>query len=99
MSDIDEVLDALKDTPYGKPLDEAAAAYLEVGSISVFERALEDYVMRKALAARLTDPLGVGVAISYLWAKQNEVTNLRIIVKGKTVQMPADRMRKELILV
>ena len=37
--------------------------------------------------------------IGYLWAKQNEITNLRIIVKGKAVGMPADRMRKELILV
>jgi vacuolar-type H+-ATPase subunit C/Vma6 len=39
------------------------------------------------------------VAISYLWAKQNEITNLRIIVKGKSVGMPVDRVRKELILV
>jgi V/A-type H+/Na+-transporting ATPase subunit C len=45
------------------------------------------------------DRLGIGVAISYLWAKQNEVTNLRIIVKGKSVGMPVDRVRKELILV
>ncbi len=40
-----------------------------------------------------------GIMIGYLWAKQNEITNLRIIVKGKSVGMPADRMRKELILV
>ena len=33
-------------------------------------------------------------SISYLWAKQNEVTNLRIIVKGKSVGMPADRVRR-----
>ncbi|MFU8891731.1 MAG: V-type ATPase subunit, partial [Anaerosomatales bacterium] len=45
------------------------------------------------------DPLGIGVAVSYLWAKQNEITNLRIIVKGKAVGMPEDRVREELILV
>jgi V/A-type H+-transporting ATPase subunit C len=68
-------------------------------SIAVFERALEDYVLRKALDAGRGDPLGIGIVIGYLWAKQNEVTNLRIIVKGNSVGMPADRMRRELILV
>jgi vacuolar-type H+-ATPase subunit C/Vma6 len=37
--------------------------------------------------------------VSYLYAKQNEVTNVRIIVKGNAVGMPPDRMRKELIFV
>ena len=99
MSDIDEVLDALKPTPYGAALDAVGLAYLERSSISVFERALEDYVVRKSLAAGLEDPVGVGIVISFLYAKQNEVTNLRIIVKGRSVRMPAERMRKELIRV
>ncbi len=99
MSDIDEVLDRLRSTRYGKALEDVAVAYLESNSIAVFERALEDYLVRKALAAGVGDPLGVGVIIAYLWAKQNEITNLRIIVKGKSVGMPVDRVRSELILV
>jgi len=99
LSDVDEVLDALKGTPYARQLEAVIATYVEEGSLSVFERALEDYVMRKALDAGRGDPLGVGITIAYLWAKQNEVTNLRIIVKGTAVGMPPDRMRKELILV
>jgi len=99
MSDVDEVLDGLKKTPYGRQLEAVIASYVEEGSLSVFERALEDYVMRKALDAGRGDPLGVGITIGYLWAKQNEITNLRIIVKCTAVGMPADRMRKELILV
>lgn len=99
MSDVDEVLDTLKKTPYARQLESVVTNYVEESSISVFERALEDFVMRKALDAGRGDPLGVGITIGYLWAKQNEVTNLRIIVKGTAVGMPADRMRKELILV
>jgi len=99
MSDVDEVLDRLRGSPYGKTLDDVAVAFLEENSIAVFERALEDYLMRKALYTGTGDPLGVGVAIAYLWAKQNEVTNLRIIVRGKEVGMPEDRVRGELILV
>jgi vacuolar-type H+-ATPase subunit C/Vma6 len=80
-------------------LDVAALRYLENSSIPVFERALEDLVMRRAIMSGIKDPMGVGVAISYLYGKQNEVTNVRIIVKGKSVGMPADRVREELILV
>lgn len=99
LSDVDEVLDRLKRTPYGPQLDPAVLTYIEEDTISVFERALEDFVVRRALAAGRGDPLGVGILISYLWAKQNEITNLRIIVKGMAVGMPPERMRKELIFV
>jgi V/A-type H+-transporting ATPase subunit C len=99
LSDVDEVIDALKGTPYSAQLENVLTAYMDANSIAVLERALEDYVMRKALGSGFSDPLGFGVMVSYLYAKQNEVTNLRIIVKGNAVGMPADRMRKELIFV
>lgn len=99
MSDIDEILDGLRGTRYGALLDEAALRYLETLSVSVFERTLEDYFVRGVLRLAGSDPLGIGIAIAYLWGKQNEVTNLRIIVKGVAVGMPADRTRRELILV
>jgi V/A-type H+-transporting ATPase subunit C len=99
ISDVDEFLGRLKRTPYGAALDAVAVKYLEHLSISVFERALEEYVVRRAIAAVHADALGVGVLISYLWLKANEVTNLRIVVKGISVGMPADRMREELIVV
>lgn len=99
MSDVDEVLDRLRNTLYGPALEDAAMKYLEVNSLAVFERALEDHLVRKVTASGVLDPLGVGVVVSYLWAKQNEVTNLRIIVKGKSIGMPVERVREELILV
>ena len=99
MSDVDEVLDYLRTSQYGQALDDAALKFLEEGSISVFERALEDYLMRKVLLLASGDPLGIGVAIAYLWGKYNEITNLRIVVKGKAVGIPEDRVRGELILV
>jgi len=99
LSDVDEVIDQLNKTPYAEALDAAALRYLENTSIPVFERALEDLLMRRALISSVRDPGGVGVAIAYLFGKQNEVTNVRIIVKGMAVGMPADRVREELILV
>lgn len=98
-SDVDEVFNRIKKTPFGRPLEEVALMYVEKGSVSVFERALEDYLFRKAFVNGKGDPLGIGLAISYLWAKANEVTNLRIVVKGVSVGMPTERMREELIVV
>jgi V/A-type H+-transporting ATPase subunit C len=99
LSDVDEVIDHLKGTPYSRNLEHVLLTYLEEGAIAVFERALENFVMNRALGAGSGDPLGAGIIISYIYAKQNEITNLRIIVKCKSVGMPPDRMRKELILV
>lgn len=99
MSDVDEVYARLKRTPYGGPIEAVAVKYIEKGSVSVFERALEDYLFRRAYAAHKGDPLGIGLMISYLWMKANEVTNLRIVVKGVSVGMPVERMREELIVV
>lgn len=99
MSDVDEVYDRLKRTPYGRPVEAVALKYVESGSIAVFERALEDYMFRRAYQAGRGDALGVGVLIGYLWAKANEVTNLRIVVKGVEVGIPESRMREELIVV
>ncbi|MDY0340202.1 MAG: ATP synthase A1 subunit C [Coriobacteriia bacterium] len=99
MSDVDEVFSRIKKTPYGKPLDRAAVAYMESGSVSVFERALEDYLFHLAFENSKADTLGIGLTISYLWTKANEITNLRIVVKGISVGMPESRMREELIIV
>lgn len=99
MSDVDEVLDGLHNTHFGPILDEAAPHYLESMSIATFERALEDYYTRKVVALGSTDPLGAGIPIAYLWSKQNEVTNVRIITKAKAIGIPVERTRRELILV
>lgn len=99
MSDVDDIFNRVKKTPYGKALDQAALLYMEKGSVSVFERALEDYLFHKAFENSKADPLGIGLTISYLWTKANEITNLRIVVKGISVGMPEDRMREELIVV
>jgi V/A-type H+-transporting ATPase subunit C len=99
LSDIDEILDGLRVTRFGNLMDEAATHYVETMSISTFERALEDYFTRKVIAVGSTDPLGVGIPLAFLWSKQNEVTNVRIITKAIEIGIPADRTRKELILV
>ena len=98
-SDIDGILGVLKDTPYGRVLDDPDVVLrsVERGTLSVFERALEEAVFRRSQAAGRRDGEGFGLTISYLWAKVNEVTNIRIIVRGLAVGMPLEHIREELI--
>jgi V/A-type H+-transporting ATPase subunit C len=97
--DVDQALEVLKRTRYAKPLEDAAVMYLKEGTLSVLERALEDLLTREMLAARRGDVLGLGVVISYLWAQQNEVSNIRVAITGREMGLPEERMRRELILV
>jgi V/A-type H+-transporting ATPase subunit C len=97
--DVEGVLSALRGTPYAKPLEAGAVTYLQEGALSVLERTLEDLLTREILVSRREDPLGIGVVMSFLWAKSNEISNIRIAVTGRSVGLPEDRMRRELILV
>lgn len=97
--DVDEVVDGLLDTTYGRILEGAMMKYVELGSLAALERALETYFVQKGAYMSKGDPLGVGIAIGYIWAKDNEIVNLRIIVKGRTIGMPEKRIREELVFV
>ncbi len=97
--DVDDVVDGLLDTTYGKILEGAMMKYLEMGSLAALERALENFFVQKGASMSKGDPLGIGIVIGYIWAKHNEIVNLRIIVKGRTVGMPEKRIREELIFV
>ncbi|MDI7253258.1 MAG: V-type ATPase subunit, partial [Actinomycetota bacterium] len=44
------------------------------------------------------DPLGIGVIIHYMWRKYLEITNLRIIMRGKSIGLIESQIRKELFL-
>jgi V/A-type H+-transporting ATPase subunit C len=43
------------------------------------------------------DPLGIEVAVGFLWRKYFEVVNLRLIARGKHFGLPADRIRQQLL--
>jgi len=97
--DVDDVVDGLLDTVYGRILEGAMMKYVEIGSLAALERALETHFVQKGASMSKGDPLGIGIAIGYIWAKDNEIVNLRIIVKGRTIGMPEKRIREELVFV
>jgi V/A-type H+-transporting ATPase subunit C len=67
--------------------------------ISVFEKELDKFLVRKGIGCSLGDPLSISIAIGYIWAKFTEVTNIRIIARLKMADVAEKIIREELVHV
>jgi V/A-type H+-transporting ATPase subunit C len=67
--------------------------------ISVFEKELEKYLVERGVSRFFGDPLSIAVIVGYIWAKYNEITNIRIIARCKTAHFSEKEIREELIYV
>jgi V/A-type H+-transporting ATPase subunit C len=94
---VNEVVRALEPTSYRFLADIPETVVM--GKISVLEKQLEKYLIRKGVDAFFSDPLSVASVIGYFWAKYNEITNIRIISRCKTADFPLDQLKEELIYV
>jgi V/A-type H+-transporting ATPase subunit C len=95
---VDEVIKKLEQTPY-RFLADVPEIAIKTQKISVLEKQLEKYLIRKGVNAFLGDPLSVASVIGYFWAKYNEITNIRIISRCKTVDLPGEQLKEELVYV
>ncbi len=66
--------------------------------VDMVEEMLEDVVRRRYMRLSLVNPLGMAVVIAYIYSKIREIKNLRMIARGKRFMMPADELRRFLIL-
>jgi V/A-type H+-transporting ATPase subunit C len=95
---IEEVLKELEQTPY-RFLADVPEIAIKTQKISVIEKQLEKFLIRKGVSAFSGDPLSIASVIGYFWAKYNEVTNIRIISRCKTVDLPDEQLKEELVYV
>ena len=65
------------------------------GSLTAFERACDNAVLKTAAGARQV-PFGVEVALGYLIAKEAEWTAVRIVMAGRLAGLSADAIRERL---
>lgn len=81
-------------TPLASAAEEGAKA-AEGGALTEFEKRCDDAVSAYLDAARLV-PFGEEPAIAYLAARETEYMNLRIVLMGRAVGVPADVIRSRL---
>lgn len=94
---IEDIVFKVKKSSYGKVLETHMNEYFESGSLVRVERGLEETAVRRGVAMFRADPLSIAMIIGYIWAKYNEIINLRVIARGKMVGMPEDKMKEALI--
>lgn len=97
IEDPSAAMELLPNDPFANVKDAAAEAYVMYGRISAIERTIRTYATSKFVKEFGRDILGLGVAVSYLLAVENEVQNLRVIAYGTRFAMPKDSIRRELI--
>ncbi|MDI6897842.1 V-type ATPase subunit [Methanocella conradii] len=93
---VEGALKLLEPTHYSF-LKSAPEESLKKEKISDLEKMLDKYLILKGISAYRGDPLSIAILVGFFWAKYNEVTNLRIIARCKTVGMSEEQVRKELI--
>lgn len=98
LGDITQMVSEYPDPRYRKVLEKALAEYQEVDLVA-FDRQLEYELTRRGVAMSNVDVLSIGVIVGYFYAKQNEIVNLRIILKGKTMDQPQAEIRKDLFFL
>ena len=91
---LEEAYQILETTPYWKTLKDKAKT-----SLPVIERALEWHILQSTYASRLSDPLGIGVLLSYLFAKETEIINIRTIAYGLAFGLTKPEIREDLLIL
>ena len=82
-----------------KFLGKVPAEFFVLERISAFEKELDKFLIKKGTSLFFGDPLSIAIAVAYIWAKYNEVTNIRIIARGKTGDVSEKELREALISV
>lgn len=92
---MDKIIENFKNTPYEKICQEGITSYMATGSLSIFEKLSDDYVMSYVKKYKnLT--FGVEPLVGYLIGKDTEIKNARIIMVGKINNINNDVIRERL---
>lgn len=82
-------------TDYGEVLRAGIDAYSKTGSINIFEKLSDNFIMEYMKRAKYIS-FGPEPIISYLYAKENEIKVIRIIMIGKLNNMKSEIIRERL---
>ena len=95
---ISEAIRLLEPTSY-RFLQSVPDIEVSQGKISALEKELDRFLIRSGIAMFRGDPLSFTIVIGYLWAKLNEITNIRVIARCREAGMPDELMESEIFYV
>lgn len=82
-------------TNYEEILKEGIAYYIATGSVSLFEMLVDNYIMNIMKDAKYV-PFGAEPVIAYIYAKENEIKQIRTIMVGKLNNITGEVIKERL---
>ncbi len=96
---IDEPLESLISmlaiSDYADLVSEGVREWLEKGTASLLEKLSDDYITTFLKQGKWI-PFGLEPLVGYLWAKEIEIKNIRIVLVGKINKLPAEAIRERI---
>ncbi|MBS3114308.1 ATP synthase A1 subunit C [Candidatus Woesearchaeota archaeon] len=97
VDDVDELSRILEKTDYKNVIAKGIDEHKKTGSLIMLETELYKYLLRQSILLLHQHPLSVDVILGYMFAKDIEVRNLKIIVKGKQLGLDYEFIESQLV--
>lgn len=94
-SGIEDIPNKFIRTSYSKLVSDSIAEYLNTNSLSALEKNIDNYVMKFVRDAKFVS-LGVEPVFAYLYARETEIKNLRIVLAGKLNNVDSSIIKERL---
>ena len=98
INDLTTLMKALEKEEYGNTIKKGLEEYEKNASLIELEIGLYKHLLKKSTTLMHQHPLSIDVILGYMFAKEIEVRNLRIILKGKQLGLEEDFIEKQLIV-
>jgi len=97
LEDLDMISKALEKREYKNAIAKGFEEFRKSGSLITLEIELYKHLLRQSMLLQHQHPLSVDVILGYMFAKDIEARNLRIIIKGKQLGLKEDFIENQLI--
>lgn len=97
VDDLDELSKSLEKTEYSAIIAKGIVDFKKNDSLIALEAELYKYLLRQSILLLHQHPLSIDVILGYMFAKDIEVRNLKIIVKGKQLGLSEQFIESQLV--
>ena len=94
---LEGLFNALKKTEYKNIIEKGVEEFKITNSLITLETELYKYLLKQSILMLHQHPLSIDVILGYMFAKDIEVRNLRIIIKGEQLGLSEEFIENQLI--
>jgi V/A-type H+-transporting ATPase subunit C len=92
---LETLITSLAMSDYAELIGEGVREWLEKGTASRLEKLSDDYITAYLKQGKWM-PFGFEALVGYLWAKEIEIKNIRLVLVGKINRLPAEAIRERI---